>query len=267
MGAAAGPALAAPKSLAPVEQQEWTFAGVFGQYDQAQLQRGFKVYVEACAFCHSMELVAFRNLADASGPNFSEDEVKALAAEWPYSITDISNETGRPFERQPELTDRIPGPYPNKIAAAAANGGAYPPDFSLIAKARAVQRGFPNFVVDAFAGYAENGPDYLYALLLAYQEPPEDVEPVPAKWYNPVFMAGPWISMPPPLRDGQIEYTDGSPETIEQYSADISAFLMWAAEPKLEERKELGFRVMVFLAVFAVLIYLTKRKLWRNLKH
>ena len=126
------------------------------------------------------------NLADASGPNFSEDEVKALAAEWPYSITDISNETGRPFERQPELTDRIPGPYPNKIAAAAANGGDLPA--RLLAdreSACGCSAASPNFVVDAFAGYAENGPDYLYALLLAYQEPPEDVEPVPAKWYNP----------------------------------------------------------------------------------
>lgn len=267
LGIASGPALAAAETEVHVRQQDWSFAGVFGQFDQAQLQRGFKVYVEACSICHSMELVAFRNLMDESGPNFSEEEVKAIAAEWRYQITDISNETGQPFQRQPELTDRIPGPYPNKIAAAAANGGAYPPDFSLIAKARAVHRGFPGFVVDAFAQYAENGPDYIYALLLGYQEAPEDIEALPSKWYNPVFLAGPWISMPPPLRDGQIEYTDGSPETLEQYAADISAFLMWAAEPKLEERKELGFRVMVFLAVFAVLVYLTKRKIWRNVKH
>lgn len=267
LGLATGPALAAAKSGAEVEKQDWTFAGVFGQFDQAQLQRGFKVYVEACSICHSMELIAFRNLTDENGPNFSEDEVKQIAADWRYPITDISNETGQPFERQPELTDKIPGPYPNKIAAAAANGGAYPPDFSLIAKARAVHRGFPGFVVDAFAGYAENGPDYLYALLTGYEEPPEGVESVPSKWYNPVFLAGPWISMPPPLRDGQIEYTDGTPETLEQYSADISAFLMWAAEPKLEERKEIGFRVMVFLAVFAVLVYLTKRKIWSSIKH
>jgi cytochrome c1 len=214
-----------------------------------------------------MELVAFRNLTDDSGPNFTEDEAKAIAENWRYQITDISNETGQPFDRQPELVDKIPGPYDNEIAAAAANGGAYPPDFSLIAKARAVHRGFPGFVVDAFAGYAENGPDYIYALLNSYEDPPEGVDPVPSKWYNPVFLAGPWISMPPPLRDGQIEYTDGAPETIEQYSADISAFLMWAAEPKLEERKEIGFRVMVFLAVFAVLVYLTKRKIWSNVKH
>jgi cytochrome c1 len=266
LGAATGPALAAT-ATPDIDKQDWTFSGVFGQFDQAQLQRGFKVYVEACSICHSMELVAFRNLTDDSGPNFTEDEAKAIAENWRYQITDISNETGQPFDRQPELVDKIPGPYDNEIAAAAANGGAYPPDFSLIAKARAVHRGFPGFVVDAFAGYAENGPDYIYALLNSYEDPPEGVDPVPSKWYNPVFLAGPWISMPPPLRDGQIEYTDGAPETIEQYSADISAFLMWAAEPKLEERKEIGFRVMVFLAVFAVLVYLTKRKIWSNVKH
>lgn len=261
----AGSAHAAGKPLVPVEKQEWTFAGIFGQYDQAQLQRGFQVYREACGICHSMELVPFRALTWDTGPNFPEDVAKQIASE--YEVTDISNETGLPFQRPAVLTDYIPGPYPNAIAAAAANGGAYPPDFSLIAKARAVKRGFPGFVVDVFANYAENGPDYIYALLTHYEDPPADVEPVPAKWYNPVFMAGPWISMPQPLRDGQITYQDGTPETMEQYSADVSAFLMWAAEPKLEERKEIGFRVMIFLSVLAVLLYLTKRKLWRNIEH
>jgi cytochrome c1 len=267
LGLATGTASAASETQAEVRKQDWSFAGVFGQYDQQQLQRGFKVYQQACATCHSMEYVAFRNLTSEDGPNFSEEAVKAIAEEWPYKVTEISNETGQPFERAPTLTDKIPGPYDNEIMAAQANGGAVPPDFSLIAKARAVHRGFPGFVVDAFAGYAENGPDYIYALLLGYQDPPPGEEPLPGSWYNPVFMQGPWISMPPPLRDGQIEYTDGSPETLEQYSADISAFLMWAAEPKLEERKEIGFRVMVFLAVFAVLLYLTKRKIWSNVKH
>ena len=248
-----------------VIKQSWSFAGVFGQYNQAQLQRGLKVYREACGLCHSMDLVAFRTLTDERGPNLSEDAAEAIAAE--YTITDISNETGQPFDRQAVLTDHFPPPYPNAIAAAQANGGAYPPDFSLIAKARAVHRGFPGFVVDAFANYAENGPDYIYALLLGYEEPPEDVEAVPSKYYNPVFLAGDWISMPPPLQDGQVSYTDGTEETLEQYSADVSAFLMWAAEPKLEQRKETGFRVIVFLAVFALLMYLTKQRLWRNVKH
>ena len=266
IGFSAGPALAAGAS-APVEKQDWSFAGVFGQYNQAQLQRGFKVYTEACSTCHSMKRVSFRTLTSENGPNFTEEEVEAIAEDWNYQVTEISNETGQPFERQPELNDTIPGPYPNETVAKNANGGAYPPDFSLLAKARAVERGFPGFVVDAFAGYAENGPDYIYALLNGYKEPPADVEPVQAKWYNPVFVAGPWISMPPPLSDGRVSYDDGSPETVEQYSADVSAFMMWAAEPKLEPRKEIGFRVMVFLAVFALLVYLTKRKIWSSVKH
>jgi cytochrome c1 len=248
-----------------VIKQSWTFAGVFGQYDSQQLQRGLKIYRENCQACHSMELVAFRHLMDESGPHLSEDAAKQIASE--YRIPDINNETGEPFERPATLTDYFPGPYANSIIAAQANGGAVPPDFSLIAKARATHRGFPGFVVDAFAGYSEAGPDYIHALLLGYEEPPAGVEPVPGKYYNPYFLAGPWIAMPPPLTDGAITYTDGTPETLEQYAADISAFLMWAAEPKLEERKELGFRVMVFLAVLAVMLYLVKQKLWRNIEH
>ncbi|MCF3932258.1 cytochrome c1 [Acuticoccus sp. M5D2P5] len=248
-----------------IEKQDWSFSGIFGRYDRAQLQRGFKIYRESCGLCHSLDYIAFRNLTDPSGPAFSEEAAKQIASE--YTITDISNETGQPFDRPATLTDHVPSPYPNSTAAAAANGGAVPPDFSLIAKARAVHRGFPGFIVDAFANYAENGPDYIHALLLGYEDPPADVEPVPAKFYNPVFLAGNWIAMPPPLQDGQFEYTDGTPETVEQYSTDISAFLMWAAEPHLVERKEFGFRAMIFLAVFALLLYLTKRKLWRNIAH
>ncbi|MEM0908437.1 MAG: cytochrome c1 [Pseudomonadota bacterium] len=258
-------AMAAGAGGKPVDKQAWSFAGVFGQYDKAQLQRGLQVYREACGVCHSMELVAFRSLMDETGPHMSEAAATQIASE--YTVTDISNETGQPFDRPARLTDTFPPPHPNKIAAAAANGGAYPPDFSLLAKARAQYRGFPGFVIDAFTNYAENGPDYIYALLTGYQNPPGDVEVVPGKYYNPYFLAGEWISMPQPLRDGQISYADGSPETMEQYSADVSAFMMWAAEPKLEERKELGFRAMLFIAVLALLFYLTKRKLWRNVEH
>lgn len=261
---AAGSAQAASESHAEVKKQDWTFAGTFGQYDQAQLQRGFKIYRQACASCHSLNMVPFRNLMSETGPHFSEEAAKQIASE--YQISDISNETGQPFERPGALTDTIPAPFPNK-AAAVATLGAYPPDFSLIAKARAVHRGFPGFVLDAFAGYAENGPDYIHALLTHYEEPPADVEPVQGAWYNPVFLGGNFIKMPPPLSDGQIEYTDGTPETLEQYAADVSAFLMWAAEPKLEERKEIGFRVIIFLIVLGVLLFLTKRKLWRNVEH
>ena len=248
-----------------VEKQEWSFSGIFGQYDQAQLQRGLQVYREACQYCHSMTLVPFRTLTSESGPNFSEEAAKQIASE--YTITDISNETGRPFERPAVLTDHFPPPYPNKTAASVANGGAYPPDFSLIAKARAEKRGFPGFVIDIFDNYAENGPDYIYGLLTGYEQPPEGEGGRPGQWYNPTFLAGDWISMPQPLYDQQIQYTDGSPMTQSQYAADVAAFLMWAAEPKLEERKELGFRVMLFLAVMTVLVYLTKRKIWRNVEH
>ena len=248
-----------------IEKEDWSFAGVFGQYDQAQLQRGFKIYRQSCGLCHSMRLLPFRALEEERGPGFSEEEVKQIASE--YTVTDINNETGQPFDRPATPTDFIPSPFPNKIAAAAANGGAAPPDFSLIAKARAAHRGFPGFITDAFAGYQESGPDYIHALLQGYHEPPEGVEPVPGKYYNPVFLAGTWISMPPPLQDGQVEYTDGTPETLDQYSRDVASFLMWVAEPTLEQRKEIGFRVMIFLLVLAVMIYLTKQKLWRNVEH
>lgn len=262
---ASAPATAAGETLAPIEKQDWTFSGMFGQFDQAQLQRGFKIYQQACQACHSMDLVPFRTLTDETGPNFSEEAAEAIAAS--YTVVDGPNDAGDMFERPGELTDAIPPPYPNKQAAMAANGGAYPPDLSLIAKARAAYAGFPDFLFEPFTLYAEHGPDYIYNLITGYQDPPEGEEGLPGKWYNPVFMAGPWISMPPPLVDGQIEYTDGTPETVEQYAKDVSAFLMWAAEPKLEERKEIGFRVIVFLAVFLVLMYLTKRKLWAGLKH
>ncbi|GAB5375293.1 MAG: cytochrome c1 [Acuticoccus sp.] len=261
------PAVAAEDGghAAHVKKLDWSFSGIFGGYDTAQLQRGLQVYREACGLCHSMEYVAFRNLGETTGPHMSEAAVKQIASE--YTITDISNETGQPFDRPGIPADHFPSPFPNPTAAAAANGGAYPPDFSLIAKARAEHRGFPGFIVDAFANYAESGPDYIYALMTGYEEPPAGVEAVPGKFYNPVYLAGEWIAMPPPLRDGMITYADGSPETLEQYSKDISAFLMWAAEPKLTERKAIGFRVMIFVAALALLFFLTKRKLWRNVDH
>lgn len=250
---------------AHVEKEDWSFAGPFGHYDQGQLQRGFKVYRTVCASCHSMDFVAFRNLAEPTGPGFSEAAARQIASE--YMITDGPNDDGDMFQRPGRLSDYLPAPFPNEKAAALANGGAYPPDLSLIAKARAAHRGFPGWVFDAFTQYQEAGPDYIHALMNGYEEAPEGLEAVPGKFYNPIFLAGPWISMPPPLSDGIVEYTDGSPETVEQYSEDVSAFLMWAAEPKLQQRKEAGFRIMIFLIVFAVLLYLTKQKLWRDIAH
>lgn len=268
--ALAGAALLAGAARAQEEEPhiaklEWTFAGPFGQYDQAQLQRGFKIFREVCSACHSFGHIAFRNLESEHGPNFSEAAVDQIASE--YQVTDGPNDSGEMFERPARPADHFPPPFPNAKAAAAANNGAVPPDLSMIAKARAAHRGFPGFVFDIFTQYQEAGPDYIHALLTGYREPPEGEKGLPGQYYNPVFLAGNWLSMPPPLSDGQIEYTDGTPETVEQYSKDISAFLMWAAEPKLEQRKELGLQAMIFLIVLAVLLYLTKRKIWRNVEH
>ena len=237
------------------EQQSWSFAGPFGTYDKAQLQRGLKVYKEVCSACHSMHRVAFR-----------EEQVKAFAAE--YEVEDGPNDDGEMFTRKAIPSDYFPSPFPNEQAAAAANNGAAPPDFSLIAKARAVHRGFPRFVFDVFTMYAENGPDYIHALLTGYdEEPPAGMEIAEGTHYNPYFIAGKSLSMAKPIDDGQVTYDDGSPETLDQYARDVSAFLMWAAEPKLEARKKTGFRVIAFLLLFGGLLYLAKRKVWANVAH
>jgi ubiquinol-cytochrome c reductase cytochrome c1 subunit len=244
------------------KQMDWSFAGPFGKYDKAQLQRGLKVYTEVCSACHSMNLVAFRTLEDLG---YSEAQVKAFAAN--YEVTDGPNADGEMFTRKAVPSDHFPSPFPNKEAAAAANGGAAPPDFSLIAKARGVTRGFPTFVFDIFTQYQQGGPDYIHALLTGYQDPPEGVEVAEGTHFNPYFIAGQALAMAAPLSDGQVTYDDGSPETLEQYSTDVSAFLMWAAEPHLEDRKRMGFMVMVFLAIFAALIYLTKKSVYANKEH
>ncbi|KQT45271.1 ribosomal protein P2 [Aureimonas sp. Leaf454] len=245
-------------------QLDWSFAGPFGHWDVGQLQRGLKVYKEVCAACHSMDLVAFRNL-EALG--YDENQVKALAAE--YTVQDRApNADGEMFDRPAIPSDYFPSPYPNAEAAAAANNGAVPPDFSLIAKARQVERGFPTFVFDIFTQYAEGGPDYIHGLITGYnQEPPAGVVVQPGTYYNPYFISGPALAMPPPISDDQVTYDDGSPQTVDQYSRDVSAFLMWAAEPHLAERKATGLVAVVFLVIFAVLLFLTKRKVWANTPH
>lgn len=246
----------------PVEQN-WSFSGPFGTYDRAQLQRGLKVYREACAACHGLSRVAFRSLEELG---YSEAQIRALAAE--YTIVDGPNEDGEMFERPGKPSDHFPSPFPNDEAAKATNNGAVPPDFSLIAKARSVTRGFPQFVFDVFTQYAEGGPDYVYSLLTGYEEnPPEGVAIPDGTYYNPHFISGPALAMPPPLSDGQVTYDDGSPETLQQYARDVAAFQMWAAEPHLESRKQTGFVVMIFLLGFAGMVYLTKRKIWANEAH
>jgi ubiquinol-cytochrome c reductase cytochrome c1 subunit len=244
------------------KEQTWSFAGPFGAYDKGQLQRGLKIYKEVCSACHSMDLVAFRTLEDLG---YNEAQVKAFAAE--YTIPKMGDD-GEMADQPGLPSDHFPSPFPNVLAAAAANGGAAPPDFSLIAKARGVTRGFPQFVIDIFTGYAESGPDYIYSLLTGYNEtPPEGMEIAEGTHYNPYFINGKSLAMAQPITDGQVTYEDGSPETVDQYAHDISAFLMWAAEPHMEDRKKIGFRVMAFLLLFGAMVYLVKRKVWSGIAH
>jgi ubiquinol-cytochrome c reductase cytochrome c1 subunit len=241
----------------------WSFAGPFGKYDPQQLQRGFQIYHEVCASCHSLSYVAYRTLGSPTGPHFGEAEVAALAAE--ATVPDASLEAG---ERPGRPSDHFPPapPYP----------GATPPDLSLVAKGRAITRGFPTFVFDVFTQYQETGPDYIYSLLTGYEEPPPPgVELPEGGHYNPYFISGVSIAMPPPLSDGLVTYAQNQddnqandvPETVDQYSKDVAAFLMWAAEPHLVERKSLGLTVMIFLVIFAGLVYYTKKKVWADLPH
>lgn len=241
---------------------DWSFAGMFGHYDKAQLQRGLKVYTEVCAACHSMNLVAFRTLEDLG---YSEEQVKTLAAN--YEVEDGPNGEGEMFTRPAIAADHFPSPFPNAEAAAYANNGAAPPDLSLIAKARGIERGFPTFVFDIFTQYQEGGPDYIYSLLTGYHEAPEGITIADGTHFNPYFNGSVALAMAPPLDDGFVTYDDGTPETLDQYARDVSAFLMWAAEPHLEDRKRMGFMVLIFLALFTALMYLTKKAVFASKPH
>ena len=243
-------------------EQSWSFAGPFGHYDKGQLQRGLKIYTEVCAACHSMRLLSYRNLADLG---YSEEQIKNYAAE--YEVTDGPNDDGEMFQRKAQPNDHFKGPYANLKEAAAANNGAVPPDMSLLAKARAPERGFPTFIFDIFRMYGENGPDYLYSLLTGYTDAPAGHEVGEGLYYNPYFVAGSALAMAPPLSEGLVTYDDGTPSTLEQQAKDISAFLAWASDPGLNERKQRGFIVMLFLIVFAGLLYYTKKKVWSDVAH
>lgn len=226
----------------PREDVEWPHQGMFGTYDRAQLQRGFQVYREVCAACHSLDYVAFRNFEEIG---YSREQVKALAAE--YTITDGPDDMGEMFDRPGKPSDYIPAPFPNPEAAKAANGGAYPPNLSLIVKAR--------------PGHE----DYLYSLLVGYQDPPADVEVGIGKYYNPYFKSL-VISMAPPLMEDLLIYADGTPATVDQMAQDVTAFLTWTAEPKMEHRKSLGLAVLIFLGVFTTFAYFSARRIWGALK-
>ena len=254
---AAGAAQAQEHNTPKPPAQKWSFSGPFGNFDQAQLQRGFKIYKEVCASCHSMSLVSFRNLAEPGGPGFSEAQVEALASE--YKISDLDDK-GQPVERAGRAADFFPSPFPNAAAAAAANGVA-PPDFSTLAKARTYERGFPWFVFDIFTQFQEQGPDYIHAILTGYEEAPKGFAVPSGGHYNKYF-PGHVIAMPAPLTDGQVTFDDGAPQTLEQYSHDVAAFMMWASEPHMVQRKRIGFQVMIFLLVLTGLLYFTKKKVW-----
>ncbi|HEY1096130.1 MAG TPA: cytochrome c1 [Alphaproteobacteria bacterium] len=236
------PAMASGDAEHP-PKMDWSFNGPTGTFDRPSLQRGFQVYKEVCSACHSMHLLAYRNLQDIG---LTELQTKALAAQ--ITVQDGPNDEGEMFDRPGLPSDRFKSPYPNEKAARAANGGAYPPDLSLIAKAR------------------HGGADYIHALLVGYEEPPKDFVLGKNMYYNKYF-AGHQIAMPQPISDGQVTYADGTETSVDQMSKDVAQFLMWAAEPKMEARKQMGIKVMIFLAVFAGIMYAVKRKIWSNVEH
>ena len=235
------PALAAGGN-ANLQHVDWSFNGAFGTFEQSSLQRGFQVYVEVCASCHSLEYIAFRNLADLG---YNEAEIKAIAAQ--YDVEDGPNDEGEMFTRPGIPADRFPSPYPNEQAARAANGGAYPPDLSLMVKAR------------------PNGADYLYSLLVGYIDAPETVNVPDGMYYNDAY-GGNMIAMPQPLYGEDVEYADGHDATIEEHAKDVTAFLAWTAEPELEERKRMGVASLFFLIVMTVLSYFAMRFIWADVK-
>jgi ubiquinol-cytochrome c reductase cytochrome c1 subunit len=230
-------------------QAGFSFEGPFGKYDRQQLQRGFQVYKEVCAACHGLQFVAFRNLEQIG---YTEAEVKAIANQWVIEVPTINQDTGEAATRKAIASDRFPSPYANEVAARAANNNALPPDLSLIAKAR------------------HDGANYVYSLLSGYREPPAnlpaELRPGTGLYYNPYF-PNLNLAMPPPIAaDGQVTYADGTPATVDQMSKDVSAFLMWTAEPFLENRHRAGWAVMIFLLIATILAYLSYRNIWSDLK-
>jgi ubiquinol-cytochrome c reductase cytochrome c1 subunit len=266
----AGPALASGGAQLPPKEAHFSNEGPFGKFDAAKLQRGYKVYREVCSSCHSMNLMSFRNLGQKGGPFYSPEYknpndnpyVKAIAAE--YQINDIDSETGDVVQRAGTSADRFPNPFPNEAAARASNGGALPPDLSVIIKAR------------------HEGSQYVYSILTGYKNPPAGLKVDPGKFYNPYFpgdLSAFWsgdhdhvppggvIGMAPPLAADKVTFDDGTKSTVDQQAKDVVAFLTWAAEPKATERKEFGLAAMIYLVVFAALLWFSYRRIWRNVAH
>ena len=224
---------------------DWTFKGLFGKFDRASLQRGYQVYTEVCAACHSMKYLSYRNLSEKGGPEFSVDQAKAIAAS--FEVIDGPNSDGEMFNRPGKLSDKFVMPYENVKAAEAANGGAYPPDMSVLVKARG------------------GGVDYIYSLLQGYEEAPSGMILDEGVHYNK-YMYGNKIRMSAPLSDDLIEYGDGTKATVEQMSKDVTTFLMWAAEPHLEARHQMGFKAIVYLIILTILVYFSMKKIWSRVE-
>jgi ubiquinol-cytochrome c reductase cytochrome c1 subunit len=238
LGLISAGAARAQEEAPPVPHQQWPFEGVFGTYDRAALQRGFQVYKEVCSVCHPVKHLYYRDLEELG---YSEDQVKGIAAQ--AQVTDGPNDQGEMFQRPARPSDPIPGPFANDQAARVANNGALPPDLSLIAKAR------------------EGGPDYVYAILTGFKDAPGGFKMNPNMYYDEYF-AGHQIAMPPPLSPDQVKFADGSPSTVPQMAHDVVSFLSWAAEPTLDERHRMGFKVFLFLIVATGVFYAAKRKIW-----
>lgn len=264
----AGPALASAGPKAP-RDASWSFEGPFGTFDQAQVQRGYKVYREVCAACHSMSLLSFRNLGQKSGP-FYDDKypnpndnpyVKSIAKD--YQVNDIDSETGDVVQRTATSADTFPSPFANEAAARASNGGALPPDLSVMIKAR------------------PQGAQYVYSILTGYHAPPAGLEVPPNQYYNPYMPGdvsafykgkghvpvGGFIAMAPPLEADKVSFDDGTKSTVDQQAKDVVAFLAWASEPKQTERKQFGVAAMIYLLIFAGLLWVSYRRIWRNVAH
>jgi ubiquinol-cytochrome c reductase cytochrome c1 subunit len=269
LAAGATSAAAATHALEP-KNVHFSFEGPFGKFDRGALQRGYKVYQEVCAACHSMNLMSYRNLAQKGGPFFSakypnpneSPYAKALAAQ--VVVPDVDPDTGDATTRKATPADHFRSPFPNEIAARAANGGALPPDLSVIVKAR------------------EGGPQYIYSILTGYETPPAGLTVGPGQYFNrymPGDLGGAWsgpkdkvpyggfLAMPFQLTPGRVTFDDGSPSTTEQEAHDVVTFLAWASEPTTEERKQTGLAVMAYLLIFAGIMYASYRRIWRNVAH
>ena len=228
------------ESIDPIKVN-WSFKELTGKFDRASLQRGFQVYKEVCASCHSMQYLSYRNLGEPGGPEFTQEEVKAIAAS--VEIEDGPDSQGEMFTRPGKPSDEFKSPYPNVEASTVANGGAYPPDMSVLVKAR------------------PGGADYMYSVLMGYEEPPAGMKLDDGVYYNK-YMIGQKIKMASPLSEGIVEYSDGTEATMDQMAKDVTTFLAWAAEPELEERHRVGFKVIIYLILLTILVYLSMKKIW-----